>query len=266
MTTSISDLPNLKSATLRISSKLRQGGTSTDFKINVTGTTKPIQGCRGVLVKSVSFPNVFYNVTEANQEFKMLWEQAPANLHELISIPPVGYYKIDELIAWLATDLSLNTVGDIVIVKDEQTNRLTFSIINETGLIQLLGPADNDMADILGITVLDENKGLVTTVTTTNAYDMRSVTDVYIVSNTLSDYSNYISAGDGRQNGILTNIPITTAYGCTEVYEPEMFENNAIAYPRDKSIQSIDIKLEDQDGKEIDLQGLDIEIVLRIFF
>ena len=63
----------------------------------------------------------------------------------------------------------------------------------------------------------------------------------------------------------MMNIPIDVPYGVVQHYDPQDIRLNVKKFNRKNNIQWIDIKIFDEDLQGVDLNGGDIEIVLKIY-
>ena len=166
---------------LRMNSQERSADSksSTDFIVNYSNV-QVLSKIVSVVVKHVSFPNVFYNVTTKNN---VLRYERIVGEPRVIAVP-VGNYTITSLLDAL--------IESVEITQDPLTHLLTFTASVGSPL-QIYGPEDGStLALFLGIS---ETTALNTSnFTTTNFPNLQGVQHVHIASKSLSKGNNFIDA------------------------------------------------------------------------
>jgi len=239
---------------LRINSADRSNdsASTTDFTVdypNVQVLAKIVS----VVVKHVSFPNVFYNITSNNNVLK---HEGLAGV-VITTVVPVGSYTLSSLTAFLATEL-------ITIVQDPLTFLLTFTA--SVGFpLRIYGPEDGStLAPYLGIpatTPLNTSD-----FTAPNAPKLQGVQHVHIASKFLSKGNNMIDANTSQEIPVVAIIPCDVPVGSIKHYETFHEMLDVINYESEQTLQTIDIKLYDDERNLLDLLGQDISIVLKIYY
>ena len=216
-----------------------------------------------IVVKSVDFPNVFYNICNNrgpnNTGNKKISYRLNNSSYESFTISP-GQYCLTDLIDML--ELGLSDIG-LTIIVDKHTKKLVFS----TSIpISMLNFKDgNLMADILGIHTSDETPS--TNHTSVGFPNLSGVQEVYIVSQRVSDGSNML-APNGYHLPILAHVPITVDFGETQHYTSPHPELDDVVFPSARmgnTLREVDIKLTDKYGNILDLGGLHTTITLKIY-
>ena len=237
---------------LKINSQDRTAGShsTSNFLVNF-GNNDACTAITKVVLKSVDIPNVFYNINKNNNKF----------LHSdgTYTIVPVGQYTIDDLILVLKT--TDNKITDITVNNITKKIQITF-----TTAASLLGPEDGNLiGKVLGILETDNT---ISTVHNLNGFvNLSGLSEVFIISNACCDGNNLITHS-GKSIGVLGVIPITVEYGRVEHYtsdHPELDHFEFASQREGSSLTEIDIKLTDSEGNELDLGGLDINIILKVF-
>ena len=263
MTTSIDSTIKLRSKLLRISSRdrLRVSNSTSDFSVNFFAVGDELQNSRGITLMSASIPNVYYNVNKRNQTFSYLLNTG-AGLVPSQVILPEGNYNVTEVITALATLIEVQTGGTFDISIVPFSGKLRFTLTGNLNTFSLQGPDSNNMATLLGITELDETESQ--NVFVSDLPNLKGLSDVFISSDSLSNLTSMIAVN--QEISAINNIPIQVPWGITEVYQIENIYTDTIPYERAKNIETIDIKLFDQDFILLDLQGQPVEFVFKIWY
>lgn len=213
-----------------------------------------------VVVKSVDFPNVFYNICNnrgPNGAGNNMFSYNRDGVKRHFTISP-GQYCLADLITTL--ELGLSDIG-LTITVDKHTKKLVFS--TETPISMLSVKDGNIMANVLGIHTSDET----THYTATSFPNLSGVQEVYVVSQRVSDGSNLL-APNGRHLPILVHVPITVDFGETQHYTSPHPELDDVEFPSARmgnSLREVDIKLTDKYGNVLDLGGLHTTIILKVY-
>jgi hypothetical protein len=238
---------------LRISSIDRSSSSvsTTNFTVdypNVQVLAKIVS----IVVKHVSFPNVFYNITLHNNVLKY---EVTSGIQTLIV--PIGNYTLSALLAVLTPVLG-------AITQDPLTYLLTFTATVPSPL-KLYGLEDGStLSPYLGI----PSTTILNTVnfTAPNVPKLQGVQHVYIASKFLSKGNNFIDANKRQEVPIVAMIPNMVGYGSMVHYESHHETLDVINYESETSLQSIDIRLYDGEGNLLDLHGQNINIILKIYY
>jgi len=233
--------------------RLRGSNSSTDFQVECR---LPMR-VRSVVVKSVSFPNLMYNVRGTSRTFtySVLGVQANVTVAE-------GQYSFTQLTDALKTLLDAQLATAVTFTLNNITNKaslnfgagITASVLNRTD--------GNGMADILGILV--SSGADAQTHIFTGIPQLYGVTNALIMSNTLCQGFNAVNSRNDLI-GVLTDFPISVAYGEIQHYENNDSVVNHKQFVTTHVIDVIDIRITDDDGVVLDIGGNDCIIVLKAF-
>ena len=237
---------------LRISSSEKSDGSSTsDFTVsypNVQVLAKTVS----IVVKHASFPNVFYNINSGNNEF--IYRMAGGS--DASIVVPEGQYTISELMAYLNTSLAVFSVGTIT--QDPHTFKLTL-----TATTYPFDLISSSMLPVLGFVA---TTAPLTSHLAPNMPQLQGVQHVFIKSRVLSKGNNFIDANTKQEQNILAMIPCDVPFGSVKHYETVHDQLDVVNFPSETSLQDIDIQLVDSNGNELNLQGQDVNIVLKVYY
>jgi len=238
---------------LRINSQDRsaESKSTTDFIVNYSNV-QVLAKIVSVVVKHVSFPNVFYNITTKNNV--LIYERilgAP-----LTVAVPVGNYTMTSLLTKL--------IESFEITQDPLTHLLTFTATGGSPL-KIYGPEDGStLAKFLGI--LEATALNTSNFTTTNFPNLQGVQHIHIASKFLSKGNNFIDANKKQELPIIAMIPNRVSFGEIVHYETPHEDLDVINYESESNLQTIDIKLYDGEGNLLDLKGQNVNIILKIYY
>jgi hypothetical protein len=238
---------------LRISSADRSPASvsTTDFTVdypNVQVLAKIVS----MVVKHVSFPNVFYNITLKNNVLKY---EVTSGIQTLVV--PIGNYTLPTLLAVITPSLGA--------ISQEMTTFLLTFTATVLSPLKLYGIEDGStLAPYLGI----PSTTILNTVnfTAPNVPKLQGVEHVYIASKFLSKGNNFIDANKRQELPIVAMIPNMVSYGSMVHYNSQHESLDVINYESETSLQTIDIRLYDGEGNLLDLHGQDINIILKIYY
>jgi hypothetical protein len=238
------------------------GSSSTNFKVNI-GTDVNLSQIRRVVLKSAHFINGAYNVNSSNNSF--VYTHSVAGLNT--AVVAEGQYTTSSLSAALKAVIDLQITTDtIAITQDPITLKLTFTITG-AGTITLYEENDptnpNPMAPLVGI--LTTTAVPAAAVVADRPPDLTGLSRAFIHSDKLSPFNNFDSQQD--VGDIFINIPVTSAFGVSnhaEAADDELVSINHIP-PRDMR-GLMDIRLEDIDGNNINLNGYETDFVFKVYF
>jgi hypothetical protein len=153
--------------------------------------------------------------------------------------------------------LGFNATFDAVTNKVNFTSTTTIKYLNEA--------SGNKMARTLGI--LTDSIGEVLSYGATGFVDLSGVQEVYIRSSKIADGSNMVNV-DSLTSPIIAHIPITVPFGAWQHYLSEHPEIDDIEYPSlrlGNTLRKADIQVCDKYGNILDLGGLDITLIMKIY-
>lgn len=248
---------------LRISSheKTSTSESNTNFRVNFANDDATSSITR-LLLKSVDIPNVFYNISNTGREGgngnnKFTYRIGATNTTLTIL---EGQYTMNEFISALETVAS--GIG-LSITLNGRTKKLEFT--TTTPIKMLTFDDGNTMGNLLGIKTSD--------LTESSAYiaehfpDLAGIKNIYILSQALSDGSNLI-APNGQQLPILGQVPITVDFGEIQHYSSNSPELDDVVFPSMRygtTIRDLEIKIVDRYGNQLDIGGLNLTIIVKIF-
>lgn len=210
-----------------------------------------------IAIKSISIPHLQYNINATNNRLRVLY----ASSFEDISIP-YGQYDIAQLMSALQTAFSTAFNESITIAQDTLTSKLTIT----TTSIQIKISTDltvSPLSKVLGFGTSDL-PDFDTVVESPYLHNLSGLKNYYVSSRILSQGYNGLFR-NGIQIPLITNVPINQPYGFTVHYDSQDIMLNMKSYNRPQNIQLIDIKILDEDLNVVDLNGADVEIVLKIY-
>lgn len=250
---------------LRISSldrdRVRSRGT-TDFVVNYKQASA-VQTVKRISIQSAHIMNTFYNINVYKQRFvyKIGGVIQPA------IVIPVGQYNIDTLIIAMETagvGIGLTMALDPITYKISFTTTTAIEYLPHRTQSDPLYAENNPMGEVMGI--LESSGGDVLAYTATGVPDLTGETEVYIVSTNLSDGSNMISS-ELLSVPVVIVIPITSCFGSVSHYLSQAEDADNIIYNSQrlgKNLQDIDIRIFDREGRLLDNNGADSEIIVKI--
>lgn len=237
---------------------LKTSSSTSDFVIQFNNA-EHLQMIKSVVVKQVSFPNVFYNISslDGNNTFTYAIAGAPTS----VTIPE-GQYTVTTFIA--ALDTAAAAIG-LTTTHNTLTNKLSF--VTTTAIEWLDLEDGNAMAEVLGITA-GGGSGIDTlTYSAPGLPSLEGVRNVYIESPQLGE-SNFL-----RSNGTLTNIlccvPVTVDHlGINHYSSPhsEIDDVESLSRRHGKNISQVNIRVLDHDGHVLNLQGHHITLILKVYY
>jgi hypothetical protein len=211
-----------------------------------------------VTIKSVSIPHVEYNITISKNKLRI---SSGGTTHDLTV--PVGQYDVSQLITELQAQIIAAIGGTCAITLDPVTKKLNFQA--SAGLRISTDKTLSSISKYLGIPY---NSGFYPITDSTN-FDatalpvLQGSNNYYLASSVLSQgYASILT--NGQRVPIIMPVPIDVEYGRIQQYESNDTELNTKQFSRPQNIQNIDIKIYDDDLNIVDLQGQDIEVVLKI--
>jgi len=259
---------------------LKQSNSSSDFVINITNG-KDLQRVKGVVVKSISCMNRFYNVNEYNNKFRF-WAGIPAgqSLDEKYNVAtndalgtrydivvPPGQYTHFELIIQL--NILIGSTG-LTITRDATNQELT-QMDSPSVRISFYGSQLLRTQEPSGISeLLGFNSGEIYNVEPGIPLlapfipKLEGLRFLSVHSSSLSPL-NGLDA-NGYTNNLLTCFPVNNAYSTNEIYVSQNPRSDLILYKTEKNISKIDIRLRDEFGRQLNNNNGDVVIMLNVIF
>ena len=246
----------LKTSFIVINSKYREiSSTSTsDF----TYSLGEVLQVKAIAIKTISIPNVVYNVNVNNNILKLEYDGNPGIFPGQITVPP-GQYTIVSLIAAIEPLLSTAIVGTVTIAQLPLISKLQ---ITSSKPVSFIAGTDSPFARVLGIT---KTTAFSLDTIAQGVFQLQGIDNFFVISQDLADGANAILT-NGQKRGIVIDVPNTVNYGETNYYQNKEYRVNQKIYDgRALNLQYINIKIVDSDLNVVDLQGMDIELILLIY-
>jgi len=237
---------------VRISSKDRDvPTTSNKYNFSISFNDQFLHQVSHVILKSVLIPNGEYNVNSKNNQI----DYNPNSTGDKSITIPVGQYNLNDFMTEVQNQFTL--AGDAVsIVQNALTLKLELTFLVPTVLYASstakykLGFSD-DTANIL-VHALP------------NLPDLSGLKKVYIKSNTLSN-SVSMSNSSKKHYNIFSEVDIDKPFGSVVHRVLDDLHSSDFNTSQATNLSNIDIQLLDQNLEQVDLNGLDFEIILRVF-
>ena len=235
--------------------RTKDSRSTSDFTVNIG---QSIEVSR-IAVKSIYIPNSRYNINQYTNKIVV---------NGIVVTIPLGQYGGQAFRDVVSEAIGL-AIGDttFVLTRGNITGKSTLTSTVVPTQISV-DPIRSPMSKILGFT--QETLGLFPPTGPLLTYDSQNLSDLsglnqyFVASKVLSQGFNGLLK-NGEQRAILVDVPITSDYGTIQVYEPSDINLNIKTYVRPQNIQEIDIQILDQDLRVVDLNGVDCEIVIKIF-
>lgn len=257
---------------IKFSSKQRNNlsDTSSNFKVNI-GNGSVSQNVLSCFVDSISFANTQYNINKYNNTL----HYDTGIIIKTLTIPE-GQYDINTLMlavesAFLAESPSI--VLDLAL--DQLTKKIKIvSCAPATGFFDYFNGYDSPLSRVLGVAgrlVLVSNNLILPEVP-----KLSGLTQLFIESKVISsspsievtskllDNSSSLTPNSELGN-IIEAIGCSSPFGFLIHWENQNM-HNIHEYQSPQNFTSIDIKLLDNEGREVLLNGSDIEFVLNVTY
>jgi hypothetical protein len=210
-----------------------------------------------VNVKQAVIPFSWYNINETNNKLNMLISVRTYS----ISIP-FGNYNINQLISYLSLQILLFPSNDknLTIAYSIQTNKLTFThtshslqLLPSSTCFELLGFNDNTQYEATN------TSGTIYVLNSVNGINLFVVRQVYIASDNF--ILNNVNASNPNDSNILASVCVTG--NPNSVIEYENTTTRHLIHHLN-NITNLQIKLLDQDGDLLNLNGVNWSITLEL--
>ena len=236
---------------VRIDSKDRDIGSQSQYNFKVSTNDFQLHNVKRVLLKSVLFPNTQYNVTPFNN--MLIYDLGAVTV-------PKGQYSLIELLDELIVQFAAEGPAVVMTyVINTITNKITFTF---GGALILTGASP--MSKLIGLDPQVDTASLTVHIMP-NTFNVSGLQKVYIGSHTMTRGTTMTSS-DKSHIKVFTEIPIRVNYGSVEhrtLNDLHSIDESTHSIPF--NLSQIDITLYDQDLNVIDLNGLDTQIVLKVF-
>lgn len=226
----------------------RDSRSTSDFTYSLGETLN----VKTVAIKSICIPNTAVNINSKNNKMEIIY-----NGTQYTIIVPVGQYNISQLLSAVSSSFTTQTGTAGTFLQDSFTKKV---VITTPSNLQILAAATS-LGTKLGFKVSTTPQ----IINTGDSLPSLSGTLNYFVScPELVQGYNSISLG-GQKFGILCDIQNDKPYGEYLRYEANDFKLNQKYFLRTQNIQWLTIQILDSDFNIVDLQGADLELVLKIY-
>lgn len=241
----------MKPTLLIVNSKDRLSGTSSDFNYQIKYYGKEeVQSYR---IGKITIPYSFYNIKQ--QFFRFYYNGSPSNVDI-----PAGNYSAQSLATYLTNEISNSIPATVTVTYSSITNKFTVVV-----------PTPNTFYfDFIDFTAFQYSlyRALgfpkITTVassyTSPNCANLNASDNLYIFSQALSFYTPSIF--QTQRANIIQLVPILV-----NPFNFIFYENQQqIDFPTNfQTISTFDVKLVDDYGQTVDLNGLDWTFEIQLF-
>ena len=255
---------------VRISSRFRDDEktqSTTDFTVsfNETNYLQNVVSCQ---LKNASIPNTYYNINSSNNKFVCISDNSFKSF-----LMDEGYYNFEEFKASFILEMSNVgiTVNDFIKKQNGKIQITTNVGINYYKYSESVPITSNNyfnpMADVLGI--VDDTGADVLIYTADNLPMLQGLTAVYIESPELAQ--NQMIESDKSQfstRHVLDKVLIDVPFGLIQAHESGDVEDDIVYYNTisGRNINQISVKITDEGGNVVDLNGQHVELLIRVFF
>ena len=237
--------------------------TQSRFTVNL-GKDEYVNSVTGVAVKDLQCVNSFYNIDHYNNT----WYYDVGG-GELSIVIPRGQYNFTAFsVALVAEFLAAGITATVV--ADSITNLLSFTFSAAISIFRQRSNGElNPIHRVVGIRSGIGGVATPVAVYTAEAVlDLSGVKSVYILSSVLSGGYCTSSRDGGRKMALLDTLPVRVPYGGIIHHDATNFETDSVSYDGvlSNNLSSIDIELRDSENNLLSTNGLDIVIILKIFY
>lgn len=264
---------SLFSKLLRISADKRLPGQGGDRTTNfVVDLGSNLQRCKRLSIQSINFPNNFYNVynNSFNGQYNNIGYFTHGSTHYTFTITP-GFYNTAQLMSAITTAFNASAGGEITsFTQDPISGLCSFTFYSDTDGTLIQFEKDNNgnpqpsPFSLLGFTGTAYTLTSPITVNATKLPSLAGLTEVYITSNALAPSNCFDEKG--QLSNVLIGIPITAAFGQLNVFDCKVDVLCEVLYPRSRDLVRCDFMLVDRNGYEVNLNGGNVKLDLRVWF
>lgn len=222
-----------------------------DFQIK---SFENIKDFTHVRLNQIMFYNGLYNVTSNNNKLSFKTSASDTGIpfvQNLITISP-GNYSLDELIT------AIQGQSDLLITPNQIEGKLIFTISTTDYFSFDFGP--ETLNSILGLS-LTSNSPFSQNFKAPRMFELILYNNVYLLSNLISPQGYLSNDISGQKSNILASIPIDKSFS-----EYILFPSGTqteFQKIQDPTLEQLSFRLIDEKGKDINLNGLSVVIVLE---
>jgi len=242
---------------VNLSSKQRKNGSSNNFTLSIPPSAREFNSVVGIQMVSTSIPNTFYNINEYNNFFE--YKYSALNTTGIVLLP-IGQYEITPLLNAISTQMTTD-IGNSNITWSIDT--LDFKVNVESDNESLSFTTDDpDKVPLLIALGFEGSVIIGTSLTAKNIVDIAGPSTLYIISRALSGSTSDYS----ELTNIVRCIGLDVNFGSICHYSVEDSESGIIKFPNSRSMSNIDLSLRDRDNRILDLNGVDWDLLIRVYY
>lgn len=247
--------------------KVGTNDTNADFAVNFENH-RSLHGIVKVVVKAVDVPNIFPNINSTGYNEENVGNNTYTYLdtasNPVSVVLPPGQYTMTQFLTALNALLLTSAVPHEIVFNDI-TKKLEFNALVAANFYVQNYEDGNIMGSVLGIKTSSVGAGI-------TQYDaeyypnLMGVESIYILSNQAGQ-SNLLSP-NAFTFPLIAHVPLTVPFGGVEHYlsqHPDIDDIVYVNYSAGISLRKMNIKVVDKYGHPLDLGGLDINIILKIY-
>jgi hypothetical protein len=228
-----------------LTSAARSSGNSTNF---IYFLSKPLKAIKQVKLRSVTIPNVIYNVNSTNNVFNWTF----GSTYNFV-IPP-GYYTISSLMS--AIQAFMNTQGS--------PNSYTLTYSSTSGLVTIAGTSNfqinfgvaNTCASLLGFPPTTTSSA--NTFTGSNSPSLTYPLNVFINISEIGTHNRV------NNNNFTFFIPMINQNSTILFLNHLDLDEQTITFDKPQNIYQLTVNMVDEFNNNINLLGLDWSLALEI--
>jgi len=241
-----------------LNSKYRtlDSASSSNFTISIGQSISIKQ----IVVKSVSLPNTFYNITDTNNVGIINL----TGLGTYIVLVPVGQYTLATFLTQLQTLLTAIDIASTV-VQNPLTKKLEFTF---SYLAQWDTSSASPLSRVMGTYLQPATVYPAVPVASFSAAgftDLSGIRNVFICSRILGQGFNSILQ-EGRNLPMILNMPMEAGFGDVCYYSSNEVNLDLKQYKSYQNIQLCDLTLRGDDGELLNNNGAEWSITLLVYY
>lgn len=241
---------------VRISSKSRDGDSKSKYDFKTSSNDFMLHNIKRIILKSITIPNTMYNVNQYNNKLVYTTPSIDA-IVKIVTVEPSQYTAVEFMDALVIQFGLAGVVLNYGI--DSKTYKITLTFNTP---VSLQGDIST-MNDVIG---MDES---ITTANTIiplpHIVNFAGLLKVYVGSHQMTRGTTMTSS-DKSHIKIFTEVPITVPFGGIQHRTIDNMNSlDEATHSTPFNLSNNDITLYDQNLNVIDLNGADVEIVLKVF-
>lgn len=245
-----------------LNNKQRISGNANNFTIDLK-QSYGLQQITHVAVESVSVPNLQYNITSANQSFRI---SIGGGLTQTCTIA-FGQYDITTFMQAIQDQLDvLSGLAEWTVSQNAINRRIQFLNANQTFTIF---HASSTMYNEIGLTEGEDFTAVVAganwVINAIRVPDLGGVSGAFIHSSALAN-SAAINARVGAIS-VLTYLSFADVpFGAIGSRQINDIELSKIRFSQPRNLSVVDIKVRTEDGTLLNVQGGEVQVILRAYY